>query len=191
MASIQETIICAKEERRFLLKKLIEYDKDILLLDVKPAGEAGSCNGDTELLGATGESTSTSQMQPKTRKPYKKRDPNSKKAKKLPKPTKDKSMSPIVQTISVDNQYRPIYPINLGDSLTIFDMGEIVVNRLGYHNEYWIYPIGFVSTRLYGHMLEPSRKCVYTCKITDGGDFPMFVNFILLLITFNHLVSGS
>lgn len=78
----------------------------------------------------------------------------------------------ITQTISVDQMGRPIYPIHMDSQFSVYDLGEIEVERPGYHNEHWIYPIGYVSTRIYGHMLEPDRKCTYTCKIIDGGEFP-------------------
>lgn len=80
----------------------------------------------------------------------------------------------IVQTISVDHLGRPIYPINIGNELIVYDLGEILSDRPGYHSENWIYPIGFVATRVYGHMKEPDRRCTYTCKITDGGEFPRY-----------------
>lgn len=78
-----------------------------------------------------------------------------------------------VQTISINQNGRPIYPITMGN-LSIHDLGAIIVDRLGYHTENWIYPIGYVSTRIYGHIKEPHRKCLYTCKIIDCGDYPRF-----------------
>lgn len=77
----------------------------------------------------------------------------------------------IIQTISVDELGRPIYPINMG-YLSIHDLGEIIVDRPGYHTENWIYPVGYLSTRIFGHIKDPEQKCVYTCKIVDGGDYP-------------------
>lgn len=74
----------------------------------------------------------------------------------------------LVQTISINQNGRPIYPITIGD-LSIHDMG-MIVDRPGYHTENFIYPVGFVSTRIYGHITEPNRKCLYTCKITDFGE---------------------
>lgn len=159
-----------------MLKKLIEHDKDILLLHVKPPPEPSSmCNGDTAtsegsmLISGAVDGPAPNQA-PKTRKPYKKRDPTNKKAKKTPKRIKDKFVNPPppLEAYPTDDQ-----PISLGDSLAIFALGDIIVDRIGYQSENWIYPVGFVSTRIYGHMLEPSRMCVYTCKITDGGDFPV------------------
>lgn len=80
-------------------------------------------------------------------------------------------IKPFVQTITVDENGQPIYPIQMG-ALTIRNLGTIVSARPGYHNENWIYPVGFVSTRIYGHIKEPERKCIYTCKILDNGDSP-------------------
>lgn len=93
------------------------------------------------------------------------------KSSKSSKASKNKKQ--IVQTIAVDSFGRAIYPINMG-FLTIHDLGEICFDRSGYHTENWIYPIGFVSTRIFGHIKDPEQKCVYTCKITDGGEFPLF-----------------
>lgn len=167
VSHIQEKILCVKEERRFLLKKLIEYDKDILLLDVKPPELL--FNGDFENAGVVETNTLPANQTPKTRKAYKKRDPSSKKIKKShSKRNEEKVISQENETIAEDEQ-----SVNMDSSLTVFELGEIVVDRIGYHSENWIYPVGFVSTRIYGHMLDPVRKCVYTCKITDGGDYPM------------------
>lgn len=157
-----------KEERRFLLKKLIEFDKDILLLDAKPPELL--CNGEgTE--GASIVDIATPLMQTtKTRKPYKKRDPSTKKTKKSHTKANKEKTDQAEETIPTDDQ---TIIHNMGNSLTVFELGEIVVDRIGYHSENWVYPVGFVSTRIYGHMLDPGRKCVYTCKITDGGEYPV------------------
>lgn len=153
VAQIQETILCVKEERRFLLRRLIEIDGDNSLIPPDP-------------------------LPPTNKKPPKKRS-NSEASNKSKNSSKSPTVSSqrprikkqqIIQTISVDQMGRPIYPINMGTNLSIFDLGEIVHDRPGYHTEHWIYPIGFVSTRIYGHMKEPERKCTYTCKIIDGGD---------------------
>lgn len=65
-------------------------------------------------------------------------------------------------------------PINL-NNLTIHCLGEILPNRPNYHTEHSIYPAGFTSTRIYGHLKDPERKCAYTCNIIDNGDFPRYI----------------
>lgn len=86
---------------------------------------------------------------------------------------KSESSQQFVQTISIDQNGRPIYPIIMGN-LSIHDLGAIIVDRPGYHTENWIYPIGYVSTRIYANIKEPHRNCLYTCKIIDCGEYPRF-----------------
>lgn len=168
VAQIQNTILCVKEERRFLMKKLVEHDPE-LLADVNATT--------TTVFQTTGDGTLSGPMQPMPRKTPKKRAnlEGGIKGKPGPKPAKQKKQQQqFIQTISVDQMGHPIYPIHMGNSLSLFDLGEIVSDRPGYHTEQWIYPVGYVSTRIYGHMKEPKRKCVYACKIIDDGDYPRF-----------------
>lgn len=93
---------------------------------------------------------------------------------KAPKKTEPNHQNQqFVQTISINQNGRPIYPITMGN-LSIHDLGAIIVDRPGYHTDNWIYSVGYTSTRIYGHIKEPHRKCLYTCKIIDCGDFPRF-----------------
>lgn len=174
VAQIQENILCVKEERRFLLKKLIEHDPEILV-DINAISQA-----DDE-----------QQQQPPTKKATKKQRSNSEASNKSRNSTNNKlaaiSATPqkkqIIQTISVDTMGRPIYPIHMGPNLSVYDLGTVVFDRPGYHTENWIYPVGYIATRIYGNIKEPEKKCVYTCKITDGGDYPRYVllNFCSLI----------
>lgn len=79
----------------------------------------------------------------------------------------------IFQTLPVNVHGVSTFPIILG-GLSIHKLGEILPDRPGYHTENWIYPAGFVSTRIYGHMKDPERKCVYTCKIVNNGELPRY-----------------
>lgn len=45
-------------------------------------------------------------------------------------------------------------------------------DRPGFHSEEYIYPVGFCSTRIYASTKNAEQKCLYTCKITDGGVGP-------------------
>lgn len=80
-------------------------------------------------------------------------------------------MKQIVSTISVDAFGRAIYPINMAN-LSVFNLAETIVDCLGYHTDSWIYPVGYMATRMYSHMKDPEQKCTYTYKIVDGGEFP-------------------
>lgn len=111
------------------------------------------------------------------KKPARKRNPpdNSKAMGEVvpkPKPKRaPKSTKKIVQLIPLDVHGRPLFPINLGN-LTIYSLGEIISERVAYHTEEVIYPVGFCSTRVYASLKDPQMRSVYTCKILDGGAKP-------------------
>lgn len=87
------------------------------------------------------------------------------------KSVSSKGRKKIVQPIPVDNTGRPIFPIELGQ-LTIHSLGEVITDRSEFHCEDAIFPVGFVSTRIYGSLKDPNVKCIYTCKISDINDLP-------------------
>lgn len=78
-----------------------------------------------------------------------------------------------IQKIPLDNSGKPIYPINLG-GFTLHSLGEIVPENINFHTANWIYPVGYVATRIYAHPKEPDRKCVFTCKILNNSGIPQF-----------------
>jgi len=80
-----------------------------------------------------------------------------------------------VQLIPLDVHGRPIFPIALGD-LTIYSLGEVVSDRIAYHTEDLIFPVGYCSTRIYANLRDPRTKSLYTCKILDGGLKPRYKN---------------
>nr|CAD7454402.1 unnamed protein product [Timema tahoe] len=90
-----------------------------------------------------------------------------------PKKTSTPKAKKIVQPITLDMTGRPVFPIVLG-GLTIHSLGEVVSDRPDYHTEELIFPVGFCSSRMYGSLKDPEKKCVYTCKILDGGYSPSF-----------------
>lgn len=74
--------------------------------------------------------------------------------------------------VPVDSSGLPVFPVNLG-SLSVHSLGEIITDRLTFHDEDLIYPVGFCSTRVYGSLSDPTQPCIYTCMISDGGNAPM------------------
>lgn len=50
---------------------------------------------------------------------------------------------------------------------------QIVYDRPGFHSVANIYPEGFCSTRVYVDVNNPDNRCLYTCKISDGGKGPI------------------
>ncbi|XP_052866781.1 transforming growth factor beta regulator 1 [Anopheles cruzii] len=67
----------------------------------------------------------------------------------------------------------PSYPVVVG-GFTIQNLGEIAPDRTAYHTECTIYPIGYCVTRPYGHYKDPAKRCIYTCRVLDGGETPRF-----------------
>lgn len=82
-------------------------------------------------------------------------------------------MRKVVQLIPLDMHGRPIFPISLGD-LTVYSLGEVVSDRISYHTEDLIYPVGYCSTRVYANLRDVKTKSLYTCKILDGGARPRY-----------------
>lgn len=104
----------------------------------------------------------------------------------------------LVQPIPLDSSGRPVFPIVLG-GLTVYSLGEvsvalllssppslshesvlklsvlsvqIITDRMLFHDECAIYPVGFCSTRVFASMKNPDQQCLYTCQIKDGGAGP-------------------
>jgi chromodomain-helicase-DNA-binding protein 7 len=68
-----------------------------------------------------------------------------------------------------------VFPIRLSYATEIIDLGHIVTDRPGFHNDRYIYPAGFKSSRLHWSTINPSQKVRYTCEILDtGGETPLF-----------------
>ncbi|KAL0089476.1 hypothetical protein F4703DRAFT_1732862, partial [Phycomyces blakesleeanus] len=50
------------------------------------------------------------------------------------------------------------------DSWTVLDLGKVVWDRASFHNQRYIYPVGY----------RVKNDTQYTCQILDGGDEPIF-----------------
>lgn len=70
------------------------------------------------------------------------------------------------QPIPLDSLGRPKFPIYLGD-LTIYSIGEILVDRPTFHTQSHLTPVGFCSTRAFSSVTNPNKKTIYTCKIQE------------------------
>jgi chromodomain-helicase-DNA-binding protein 7 len=69
----------------------------------------------------------------------------------------------------------PVFPIHLTPTSYVIDLGHIVSDRPGFHNERFIYPAGFKSSRLHTSTLDPLCKVRYTSEILDTGrEMPLF-----------------
>ncbi|XP_045189501.1 transforming growth factor beta regulator 1-like [Mercenaria mercenaria] len=174
----EEKVARAREERRFLLRKFLHYQTATETQSLTGKISATSIlksPGGEELLAGGGKSKakkkSTAQTGDKAKQT---RDMlESLGVKSKPKKSKIAGGKHIVPPIPLDNAGRPMFPLVLGD-LTLYSIGEIVPDRPGFHTSNSIFPVGYCSTRVYANIQNPDRQCLYTCKITDGGNGPMF-----------------
>ncbi|KAF5302185.1 hypothetical protein FQR65_LT08610 [Abscondita terminalis] len=161
VCEMQDLILIRNEERKFLLKKLCQ---------IEPAVEAEV----QKLISLTFPQLSNSNTNASSNKKGKKKpndggDPKPAKSRK----TSGKIHKKFVQLIPLDQAGRPIFPITLGN-LTIHSLGEVISDRPEFHCEDAIFPVGYVSTRIYGSIKDPTTKCIYTCKISDSNGSPRF-----------------
>lgn len=187
IAQIQEDIVISKEERRFLLKRLIKHESDIELTLKQETNT--STNGDAappvtpKVPGKRGpkkkiklEGDGTPTTTPKQPKNSNKSTGSSKKS------------SSVIQKVPYDAQGKPIFPINLG-GFVLHALGEIMADNTNFHTENWIYPVGYLATRIFSHPKEPERKCVFTCKILNNSGVPQFQ--IIPDAEFDHVFFGE
>ncbi|XP_014704024.1 transforming growth factor beta regulator 1 [Equus asinus] len=189
IARLEEKFLKAKEERRYLLKKLLQLQaltegevqaaapshSSSLPLTYGVSNSVGTIQGAGPISGP-----STGAEEPfgkKSKKEKKEKGKENNKLEVLKKTSKKKKMEggarKLVQPIALDPSGRPVFPIGLG-GLTVYSLGEIITDRPGFHDESAIYPVGYCSTRIYASMKCPDQKCLYTCQIKDGGLQPQF-----------------
>ncbi|XP_046288681.1 transforming growth factor beta regulator 1 isoform X5 [Marmota monax] len=189
IARLEEKFLKAKEERRYLLKKLLQLQaltegeiqaaapshSSSLPQTYGVASSVGTIQGAGPISGP-----STGAEEPfgkKSKKEKKEKGKENSKLEVLKKTSKKKKMEggarKLVQPIALDPSGRPVFPIGLG-GLTVYSLGEIITDRPGFHDENAIYPVGYCSTRVYASMKCPDQKCLYTCQIKDGGVQPQF-----------------
>ncbi|XP_008833371.1 transforming growth factor beta regulator 1 [Nannospalax galili] len=185
IARLEEKFLKAKEERRYLLKKLLQLQA---LTEGELQAAATSHSSSLPLTYSVSSSVGTVQgagpstgaeepFGKKSKKEKKEKGKENTKLEVLKKTSKKKKMEggarKLVQPIALDPSGRPVFPIGLG-GLTVYSLGEIITNRPGFHDESAIYPVGYCSTRVYTSMKCPDQKCLYTCQIKDDGVQPQF-----------------
>ncbi|XP_050991294.1 LOW QUALITY PROTEIN: transforming growth factor beta regulator 1 [Labeo rohita] len=190
IAHLEEKFVRAKEERRFLLKSLLQYQSlaegesvptpscstlpPATLSSVAPVGTALP-GTHSQATGLSGSEDSLLKKPKKERKERGRENGREEFMKKICKKRKvaEGGVRKLVQPISLDSSGRPVFPIVLG-GLTVYSLGEIITDRALFHDETAIYPVGFCSTRVFASMKNPDQKCLYTCQIKDGGQGPQF-----------------
>jgi hypothetical protein len=79
-----------------------------------------------------------------------------------------------IQPVATGEDGNPIFPIKLG-LISLENLGVIVTDRETFHNERYIYPVGYKITREYWSTRDPDAVVTFTCEIQDGGSAPSFI----------------
>lgn len=190
VSQMQENLLAVKEERLYLLRKLYQLQGEVEPGNAMTKMNASHSNSHNNPDGTTGKKAPKKKASvdsqgelflnlqiinyidfifhfqipsviPNTVRQVLSEPKN--KSKRATKTTRK-----VVQLIPLDLHGRPIFPIKLGN-LTVYSLGEVVSDRITYHTEDLIYPVGYCSTRIYASLRDPSTKSLYTCKILDGG----------------------
>ncbi|KAG2392998.1 hypothetical protein C9374_009575 [Naegleria lovaniensis] len=64
-------------------------------------------------------------------------------------------------------------PVKFGTSQVV-SLGRIEYNNPNYHNDRYIFPIGYKAEKNYMSYKTPGAKAIYTCEILQGDDAPIF-----------------
>ncbi|KAG7278507.1 hypothetical protein CRUP_004116, partial [Coryphaenoides rupestris] len=177
VAHLEEKFLRAKEERRFLLKSLLQY-QSFTEAELLPTPSASSQSplpaatpstagppGTSGLAGghnpATATSTGEDGLHKKPKKERRERGRENGKEEVPKRVSKKRKVADgcrkLVQPIALDSSGRPI-----------------ITDRMLFHDQCAIYPVGFCSTRVFASMKNPEQQCLYTCQIKDGGAGPQF-----------------
>ncbi|KAI9481121.1 MAG: F/Y-rich N-terminus-domain-containing protein [Benjaminiella poitrasii] len=90
-----------------------------------------------------------------------------------PVPKKQRTSRRRRPTIPRDENGKVQLPFQIA-SLNVISLGKIDHERPGFHNERYIFPIGYTVERTYMSMVDPNNQTTYTCKVEDGQDGPLF-----------------
>ncbi|CAG8571290.1 6386_t:CDS:2 [Cetraspora pellucida] len=75
-----------------------------------------------------------------------------------------------VQHVEKDDEGRYKLPVQIG-ILTVLSLGTVVFERDTFHNERYIWPVGYAVKS----MINADSQTMYVCRIEDGGEGPKFV----------------
>ncbi|KAF9994571.1 hypothetical protein BGZ80_000565 [Entomortierella chlamydospora] len=78
-----------------------------------------------------------------------------------------------VQAIDRDERGNVKLPVTVG-IITIMSLGRVVYDREAFHNERYIWPVGYKMSRSYNSMIDPQQQTTYTCSVIDDGEAPKF-----------------
>jgi hypothetical protein len=79
-----------------------------------------------------------------------------------------------VTRIRLDATGRPILPLKVG-ILSVLAIGDIVYDRPDFHNERYIWPVGYKVSRPFASLVDKDKDTTVVCSILDGGNGPRFM----------------
>ncbi|KAF9403689.1 hypothetical protein BGX21_000567 [Mortierella sp. AD011] len=78
-----------------------------------------------------------------------------------------------VQALERDEAGNIKLPVTVG-IITILNIGHVVYDREAFHNDRYIWPVGYKMSRSYNSMIDPHNQTTYTCSVIDDGEAPKF-----------------
>ncbi|CAO3591055.1 unnamed protein product [Absidia cylindrospora] len=75
--------------------------------------------------------------------------------------------------VDQDKDGKYCLPVEI-DSWTVYSLGYVVYDRPAFHNQRYIYPVGYKVKKWYRSMIDPKSDTQYVCEILDGGQEPIF-----------------
>ncbi|KAJ2824466.1 hypothetical protein IWW50_003321 [Coemansia erecta] len=78
-----------------------------------------------------------------------------------------------VQPVPRDSSGNYEMPVQVG-ILVVLNLGKVIWDRDAFHNERYIWPVGYTVQREYYSMVDPHRDVIYTCWVSEGKDSPLF-----------------
>lgn len=79
-----------------------------------------------------------------------------------------------VQPIPRDENGDYILPVQIG-ILTVLSLGTIITDNPNYHNDRYIWPIGYKIQRYYNSTTNPETQACYTASVIESPEGPKFV----------------
>jgi chromodomain-helicase-DNA-binding protein 7 len=81
----------------------------------------------------------------------------------------------VARPVDVDGNPRPLLPLFFTRCLVIVELGTVVVDRVAFHSQKYIYPSGFVSEKCFTSVVDPTAQGWYRSLVLDTGEpWPLF-----------------